>query len=261
MNSTGARGLDQVPTGPRPCRRTVHGDEHDESPERDEEPRHLRRSTARMEARRSGFGRDPRPGGGGLASHYWIGTTRPDGRPHLAGVGIVWDDGKFYLSTGAGTQKGRNLAHDPRCTVSIAAPGIDIVAEGEAKIIRDEGELQRIATDLFGGWGPQVRDGAFWHEFSAPSAGPPPWDVTRSLRRRSSRWRRSSRTAPPAGGSNSALSRPHGIERSGAGQRMRRTRRSRRRSARRGSRTRGASGSRRAHHRRPCPPTRRGRAR
>ena len=111
------------------------------------------------------------------ASHYWIGTTRPDGRPHLAGVGIVWDDGKFYLSTGAGTQKGKNLAHDPRCTVSIAAPGIDIVAEGEAKIIRDEGELQRIATDLFGGWGPQVRDGAFWHEFSAPSAGPPPWDV------------------------------------------------------------------------------------
>ena len=83
------------------------------------------------------------------ASHYWIGTTRPDGRPHLAGVGIVWDDGKFYLSTGAGTQKGKNLAHDPRCTVSIAAPGIDIVAEGEAKIIRDEGELQRIATDLF----------------------------------------------------------------------------------------------------------------
>ena len=133
------------------------------------------------------------------ASHYWIGTTRPDGRPHLAGVGIVWDDGKFYLSTGAGTQKGKNLAHDPRCTVSIAAPGIDIVAEGEAKIIRDEGELQRIA-DLFGGWGPQVRDGAFWHEFSAPSAVRRRGTCTRSRRRPSSRWRRRSRTAPPAGG-------------------------------------------------------------
>jgi general stress protein 26 len=110
------------------------------------------------------------------ASHFWIGTTRPDGRPHLAGVGIVWDDGKFYMSTGAGTQKGKNIAHDPRCTISIAAPGIDIVAEGEAKIIRDEGQLQRIAK-LYDDWGPQVRDGAFWHEFSAPSAGPPPWDV------------------------------------------------------------------------------------
>ena len=110
------------------------------------------------------------------AGHFWIGTTRPDGRPHLAGVGIVWDDGKFYMSTGAGTQKGKNLAHDPRCTISIAALGIDIVAEGEAKIIRDEGQLQRIAK-LYDDWGPEVRDGAFWHEFSAPSAGPPPWDV------------------------------------------------------------------------------------
>ncbi len=110
------------------------------------------------------------------AGRFWIATTRPDGGPHLMAVGIVWDDGKFYLSTGAGTQKGKNLARDPRCMVSVAAPGIDIVAEGEAKIIRDESELQRIAS-LYDDWGPQVRDGAFWHEFSAPSAGPPPWDV------------------------------------------------------------------------------------
>lgn len=107
---------------------------------------------------------------------FWIATTRPDGRPHAMPVGIVWDDGRFYLVTGARTQKGKNLAHDPHCTVSVAAPGVDIVAEGEARIIRDETELERIAT-LFSDWGPQVRDGAFWHEFSAPSAGPPPWDV------------------------------------------------------------------------------------
>ncbi len=25
------------------------------------------------------------------------------------------------------------------------------------------------------GWAPEVRDGAFQHEYSAPSAGPPPW--------------------------------------------------------------------------------------
>jgi nitroimidazol reductase NimA-like FMN-containing flavoprotein (pyridoxamine 5'-phosphate oxidase superfamily) len=110
------------------------------------------------------------------AGRFWIATTRPDGRPHVMAVGIVWDDGKFYLSTGAGTQKGKNLARDPHCMVSLAAPGIDIVAEGEAKIVRDEAELERIAK-LYSDWGPQVRDGAFWHEFSAPSAGPPPWDV------------------------------------------------------------------------------------
>ena len=110
------------------------------------------------------------------ASRFWIATTRPDGRPHVMAVGIVWDGGRFYLCTGARTQKGRNLAQNPRCMVSIAAPGIDIEAEGEARIIRDESELRRIA-ELFGDWGPEVRNGAFWHEYSAPSAGPPPWDV------------------------------------------------------------------------------------
>ena len=29
------------------------------------------------------------------ASRFWIGTTRPDGRPHLAAVGITWEDGLF----------------------------------------------------------------------------------------------------------------------------------------------------------------------
>jgi hypothetical protein len=110
------------------------------------------------------------------ASHYWLATTRPDGRPHVMAVGIVWDDGRFYMTAGAGTQKAKNLARDPRCMVSIAAPGLDISVEGEARIVRDADELERI-RELYAGWGPEVRDGAFWHEFSAPSAGPPPWDV------------------------------------------------------------------------------------
>lgn len=42
----------------------------------------------------------------------------------------------------------------------------------------DEATLQRVA-DVYasGGWAPIVRDGAFYHEYSAPSAGPPPWDL------------------------------------------------------------------------------------
>lgn len=111
------------------------------------------------------------------AGRHWISTTRPNGRPHVMAAGIVWDAGKFYLVSGPGTQKSKNLAHDPRCTVSVAAPGYDIVVEGEAEIVRDAGELERIAKDLYSDWGPTARDGAFWHEFSAPSAGPPPWDV------------------------------------------------------------------------------------
>jgi hypothetical protein len=44
--------------------------------------------------------------------------------------------------------------------------------------VTDEEKLQRIA-DVFSsqGWQPTVRDGAFYAEFSAPSAGPPLWDL------------------------------------------------------------------------------------
>jgi nitroimidazol reductase NimA-like FMN-containing flavoprotein (pyridoxamine 5'-phosphate oxidase superfamily) len=113
---------------------------------------------------------------GDPAGTYWLATTRPDGRAHVMPVGIVWGDGKFYLSAGAGTQKAKNLARDPRCVVTVSAPRTDVVVECEARIVRDDEELQRIAI-LFKDWGPEVRDGAFWHEYSAPSAGPPPWDV------------------------------------------------------------------------------------
>jgi PPOX class probable F420-dependent enzyme len=110
------------------------------------------------------------------AGRYWLATVRPDGRPHVMPVGIVWDDGMFYFSAGAGTQKARNLARDPRCVITVASPGLDVVIEGEARKVTDETELRRVAT-LFVEWGPTVREGAFWHEYSAPSAGPPPWEV------------------------------------------------------------------------------------
>lgn len=110
------------------------------------------------------------------AGRFWLATTGPDGRPHVMPVGIVWNDGKFHFNSGAGTQKSKNLARDAHCVITVAAPLTDVVAEGEARIVRDEADLRRIA-ELFTDWGPQVRDGAFWHEYSAPSAGPPPWDV------------------------------------------------------------------------------------
>ena len=39
--------------------------------------------------------------------------------------------------------------------------------------------MLRKLADVFaeGGWAPTVADGGFTHEFSAPSAGPPPWYV------------------------------------------------------------------------------------
>lgn len=53
------------------------------------------------------------PESGGPERHtHWLATVRPDGRPHVMPVGVLWVDGAFYFSTGAGTRKGKNLARN-----------------------------------------------------------------------------------------------------------------------------------------------------
>ena len=108
----------------------------------------------------------------------WLATTRPDGRPHLAGVGALWLDGTFYFTSGAGTRKSRNLAANPNCAISVSLPGIDLVVEGTAERVTDDATLHRLAAAYEAqGWEPTVEGDAFTAEYSAPSAGPPPWDL------------------------------------------------------------------------------------
>lgn len=108
----------------------------------------------------------------------FLATTRPDGRPHVAGVGALWDDGKVYFVSGSGTRKSRNVAENAHCAIGMSLTGIDLVIEGVAERVTDDETLQRLAK-RYGdqGWAPTVKDGAFTHEYSAPSAGPPPWDL------------------------------------------------------------------------------------
>lgn len=110
----------------------------------------------------------------------FLGTSRPDGRPHSARVGALWHDGDFYLTSGAGTRKSRNLAENPACTLSVSLEGVDMVFEGEAQRVTDQQTLERLAS-LYrdAGWPAEVEGEAFTAPFSAPSAGPPPWDLYR----------------------------------------------------------------------------------
>ena len=117
--------------------------------------------------------------GGAPEPHtHWLATTRPDGAPHVMPVGAVWFEGRFYFTSGDGTRKSRNLAQNPHCVITLAGQGLDLVLEGEATKVKDDAKLHRLA-EVFAsaGWAPTVRDGAFYHEFSAPSAGPPPWEL------------------------------------------------------------------------------------
>src|SRR5258707_12744264 len=42
------------------------------------------------------------PGSGGPYRHTcWLATVRPDGRPHVMPLGVLWVDGAFYFNAGA----------------------------------------------------------------------------------------------------------------------------------------------------------------
>ncbi|WP_460391379.1 pyridoxamine 5'-phosphate oxidase family protein [Actinophytocola sediminis] len=111
---------------------------------------------------------------------FFVATVRPDGRPHSAGVGAVWVDDALYFTGGPGTRRARNLAANPACSVSVRLRGVDLVLEGEAVRVTNQPTLERVAAVYrSGGWPAVVAGDALTAPFSAPSAGPPPWQLYR----------------------------------------------------------------------------------
>ena len=121
------------------------------------------------------------PGSGGPDRHTcWLATVHPDGRPHVMPVGVDWMDGVLYFSTGANTRKAKNLAHNPQCVITVATHDFDIVVEGRATRVSDPALVARIAKMYQAqGWPATVSDDgiSLTAEYSAPSAGPPPYTV------------------------------------------------------------------------------------
>ncbi len=123
------------------------------------------------------------PGTGGPDRHtFWLATIDADGSPHVTGIGALWHDGAFWFETGETTRKGRNVARDPRCTLTLATHEFDLVVEGEAHKVTDPHTVADMAARWAAeGWPARVDESgtALTAEFSAPSAGPPPWHVYR----------------------------------------------------------------------------------
>jgi len=111
---------------------------------------------------------------------FFVGTVRPDGRPHAAGVGAIWVDDTLYFVGGPGTRRSRNLAANPACTVSVRLRGVDLTLEGTAHQVTDPSTVERVAAVFrTGGWPAEAEGDALTAPYSAPSAGPAPWHLYR----------------------------------------------------------------------------------
>ncbi|HEY3002767.1 MAG TPA: pyridoxamine 5'-phosphate oxidase family protein [Kribbellaceae bacterium] len=111
---------------------------------------------------------------------HFLGTCRPDGTPHAAGIGAQWRDGYLYFTSSPAARKARDLAVNPACTISVRLPGIDLVLDGTAARVTDPETLEQVAAGYReSGWPAEVDGDAFTAPFNAPSAGPPPWHVYR----------------------------------------------------------------------------------
>jgi nitroimidazol reductase NimA-like FMN-containing flavoprotein (pyridoxamine 5'-phosphate oxidase superfamily) len=124
-----------------------------------------------------GFTQAPKTGGPDRHT-AWLATVIPDGKPHVMPIGVLFVDDAFYFNTGPKTRKARNIARNPSSVITIATDDFDLVIQGPARRIVDALHLRRIA-DAFKkqGWEPTVVKGGLTAEYSAPSAGPPPWNV------------------------------------------------------------------------------------
>ncbi len=69
--------------------------------------------------------------------NYWIGTTRPDGRPHLMVIWGLWLERVFYFSTGSESRKALNLSLNAHCVIGTEQAEQAVVLEGTAERVTD----------------------------------------------------------------------------------------------------------------------------
>lgn len=82
-----------------------------------------------------------------------LGYVARDGRPLVAPVWFLVEDGELVFNTGADTAKARAIARDPRVvlTADLPEPPFAFVqVQGEARTGTDPQEVFRVATDLGG---------------------------------------------------------------------------------------------------------------
>ena len=82
-----------------------------------------------------------------------LGFTAADGRPLVAPVWFVVEDGEIVFNTGRDTAKGRAVRRDPRVVLCVdleEPPYAFVQVQGTATVSEDPGELVRTASAIGG---------------------------------------------------------------------------------------------------------------
>lgn len=66
------------------------------------------------------------------AQHYWLGSVRPDGRPHAVPRWGVWLDGRFWYDGAPTTRHTRNVEVNPAVTLTLESGTEVVIVEGES---------------------------------------------------------------------------------------------------------------------------------
>jgi hypothetical protein len=95
------------------------------------------------------------------ARHYWIATTRPDGRPHTRPVWGAWLADGFWFSTGS-LARG-NLRTNPQITLHLERGDQVVIVEGVAAPVTGAGRLRAFvaAYNQKYDWGAAATDEGF----------------------------------------------------------------------------------------------------
>ena len=84
-----------------------------------------------------------------------VSSSRPDGRPRSTPVSFLFAAGRFWLPTGAGAARARDVAHTPWLALALSEGGADrhraVLVEGPAAVVAAAdlpGEVRRRAAAL-----------------------------------------------------------------------------------------------------------------
>jgi pyridoxine/pyridoxamine 5'-phosphate oxidase len=78
------------------------------------------------------------------AKNYWVGTTRPDGRPHAMPVWGLWLDGVFYFSSDGSSRKARNIAANGWAVVHLESGDEAVIVEGQAQRVNNRAMFAKV---------------------------------------------------------------------------------------------------------------------